>query len=109
MVFGEFRKFLLMYLYDKKFLKYEILKLVMKYIVFLSLVLEGMDLKDFGICIKFVYIDFLKGFLSLELSVLSDSESLFLKLDLEYVSVELFVFEIDFDDEKEYFLSRNIC
>lgn len=44
MVFGELRKFLFIYFFDKKFFKYEILKLFMKYILFLSGVLKGMDL-----------------------------------------------------------------
>lgn len=57
MVFGELRKFFLIYLLDKKFFKYEIFKLVMKYIMFLSIVLKDMDLKEIGICFDFV-VDF---------------------------------------------------
>ena len=108
MAFGELRKLLPTYPHDKKLSKHEILKLAMKYIAFLSSVLEGMDSKDSGICTKSLHIDSSKGSPSSESSAPSDSESLSSKLDLEHVSVESLASEIDLDDEKEYFSSRNI-
>lgn len=100
MAFGELRKLLPTYPPDKKLSKHEILKLAMKYITFLSSVLEGMDSNEPEICSNCVF-DSSKGSPSSSSASSSECGVLSTKLDLEHVSVESLASEIELDEEDE--------
>jgi len=101
MAFGELRKLLPTYPHDKKLSKHEILKLAMKYIAFLSSLLEGTNSRSPEICTNYVDIDSSNGSTSPGSAISSEGGRFSDKLDLERVSVESLTTEIDLDNEKK--------
>ena len=101
MAFGELRKLLPTYPHDKKLSKHEILKLAMKYIAFLSSLLEGTNSRNPEICTSYVDIDSSNGSTSPGSAISSEGGRFSDKLDLERVSVESLTTEIDLDNEKK--------
>ena len=101
MAFGELRKLLPTYPHDKKLSKHEILKLAMKYIAFLSSLLEGKNSRNPDNCTNYVDIDSSNGSTSPGSAISSEGGRFSDKLDLERVSVESLTTEIDLDNEKK--------